>query len=197
LSHGGDLLALNKHRSHAEFEGLMLPHLNAAYSLARWMMRHPEEAEDAVQDAYLRALEHFDRYQGRGEKAWLMTIVRNVCLTRLKRSRQSAKVVMMEDVLGEVEQVNSQNSLGHRLSEPEIAVIAKAERDEVHHALRRLPTSFREVLVLRELQELSYQEIAGIIGIPIGTVMSRLARARSALKSSFSRLEAENTHNEV
>ena len=112
----------------------MLPHLNAAYGLARWMMRHPEEAEDAVQDAYLRALEHFDRYQGRGEKAWLLTIVRNVCLTHLKRSRQSAKVVMMEDVLGEVERVNSQNSLGHSLSEPEMAVIAKAERDEVHHA---------------------------------------------------------------
>jgi RNA polymerase sigma-70 factor, ECF subfamily len=81
------VLALNKHRSRAEFDELMLPHLNAAYGLARWMMRHPEEAEEAVQDAYLRALEHFDRYQGRGEKAWFLTIVRNVCLTRLNRSR--------------------------------------------------------------------------------------------------------------
>jgi RNA polymerase sigma factor (sigma-70 family) len=189
------VLALNKHRSHAEFEELMLPHLNAAYGLARWLMRHPHEAEDAVQDAYVRALEHFDRYQGRGEKAWLLMIVRNVCLTRLKRSRQSANVVMMEDVLGEVEHVSSQ--IGHSLSEPEMAVIAKAERDEVHHALHRLPTSFREVIVLRELEELSYQEIAGIIGIPIGTVMSRLARARSALKSLLLEAERGERRNEV
>jgi RNA polymerase sigma-70 factor (ECF subfamily) len=174
---------LNKDRSSAQFEELMLPHLDAAYGLARWMMRHSEEAEDAVQDAYLRALEYFDRYQGRGEKAWLLAIVRNVCLTRLKRSRQSAKVVMIEDVLDQVDQVSAQTSLGPSLSGPEMAVAAKAESGELHAALRRLPTVFREVLVLRELEELSYQEIAGIIGIPIGTVMSRLARARSALKS--------------
>ena len=99
----GEVPALNKDRSHAQFEELMLPHLNAAYGLARWMMRHPEEAEDAVQDGYLRALEHFDGYQGDGEKSWLLTIVRNVCLTRLKRSRQSAKVVFIDDVLGQVE----------------------------------------------------------------------------------------------
>jgi RNA polymerase sigma factor (sigma-70 family) len=104
---------------------------------------------------------------------------------------------MMEDVLGEVEHVNSQISLGHSLSEPEVAVIAKAERDEVHHALRRLPTSFREVILLRELEELSYQEIAGSIGIPIGTVMSRLARARSALKSFLLEFECGERRNEV
>jgi len=187
---------LNKDRLHAQFEELMLPHLNAAYGLARWMMRHPEEAEDAVQDGFLRALEHFDGYQGDGEKAWLLTIVRNVCLTRLKRSRQSAKVVMFEDVLGQVEAM-AQNSSDHTLSDPETAAIAKAERNEVHHALKRLPTSFREILVLREFEELSYQEIARVIGIPIGTVMSRLARARSTLKSLLVEAECGERHNEV
>jgi RNA polymerase sigma factor (sigma-70 family) len=100
---------LNKDRR-TQFEELMLPHLNAAYPLARWMMRHPDEAEDAVQDAYLRALEHFDGYQGDGEKSWLLMIVRNVCLTRLKRSRQSAKVVFIDDVVGQAEQAMAQNS---------------------------------------------------------------------------------------
>jgi RNA polymerase sigma factor (sigma-70 family) len=188
---------LNKDRSHAQFEELMLPHLNAAYGLARWMMRHPDEAEDAVQDAYLRALEHFDGYQGDGDKAWLLTIVRNVCLTRLKRSQQSAKVVMIDDVLGQVEQAMAQNSSDRTLSDPETAAIAKAERSEVHRALHRLPTSFREILVLREFEELSYQEIAGIIGVPIGTVMSRLARARSTLKSLLVDAECGERHNEV
>jgi RNA polymerase sigma factor (sigma-70 family) len=188
---------LNKDRSHAQFEELMLPHLNAAYGLARWMMRHPEEAEDAVQDGYLRAWEHFDGYQGDGEKAWLLTIVRNVCLTRLKRSRQSANVVMIDDVLGQVEQAMAQNSFDRTLSDPETAAIAEAERGEVHRALHRLPTSFREILVLREFEELSYQEIAGIIGIPIGTVMSRLARARSMLKSLLVDAECGERHNEV
>jgi RNA polymerase sigma factor (sigma-70 family) len=190
------LPALNKDRSHAQFEELMLPHLNAAYRVARWMVRHPQEAEDAVQDAYLRALEHFDGYRGGGEKAWLLTIVRNICLTRLKRRRQSEKVVMIEDVLGQVEAM-AQNSSDRTLSDPETAAIAKAERSEVHRALHRLPTSFREVLVLREFEELSYQEIAGIIGIPIGTVMSRLARARSTLKSMLVDAECGERHNEV
>jgi RNA polymerase sigma factor (sigma-70 family) len=187
---------LNKDRSHAQFEELMLPHLNAAYGLARWMMRHPEEAEDAVQDGYLRALEHFDGYRGDGEKAWLLTIVRNVCLTRLKRSRQSAKVVFIDDVLGQVEAM-AQNSSDRTLSDPETAAIAKAERSEVQRALQRLPTNFREVLVLREFEELSYQEIAHVVGVPIGTVMSRLARARSTLKSLLVEAECGERHNEV
>jgi len=191
------LPALNKDRSHAQFEELMLPHLNAAYGLARWMMGRPEEAEDAVQDAYLRALEHFDGYQGDGEKAWLLTIVRNVCLTRLKRSRQSAKVVMIEDALGQAEQAMAQNSSDRSLSDPETAAIAKAERSEVHRALHRLPTNFREILVLREFEELSYQEIADVIGVPIGTVMSRLARARSTLKSVLVDAECGERQNEM
>ena len=197
FSHGESCAALNKDRSRTQFEELMLPHLNAAYGLARWMMRNPDEADDAVRDGYLRAWEHFDGYQGDGEKAWLLTIVRNVCLTRLKRSRQSAKAVFIDDVLGQAEQAMAQNSSDRSLSDPETAAIAKAERNEVHHALKRLPTSFREILVLREFEELSYQEIARVIGIPIGTVMSRLARARSTLKSLLVEAECGERHNEV
>ena len=103
---------------------------------------------------------------------------------------------MIEDVLGQVE-ATPQNSYDRTLSDPETAAIAKAERSEVHSALHRLPTSFREVLVLREFEELSYQEIAGIIGIPIGTVMSRLARARSTLKSMLVDAECGERHHEV
>jgi RNA polymerase sigma-70 factor (ECF subfamily) len=104
---------------------------------------------------------------------------------------------MIGDVLGKVEQAMAQNSFDRTLSDPETAAIAKAERREVHRALQRLPTSFREVLVLREFEELSYQEIARVIGIPIGTVMSRLARARSTLKSLLVDAECGERHNEV
>lgn len=175
----------------------MLPHLNAAYGLARWIMHHREEAEDAVQEAYLRALEHFPRYQGRGEKAWLLTIVRNVCLTRLKRSRQSAKVVRIEDVLAQIERPGAASAGDAGANEPEAAAIAKADRAEVHRALSRLPASFREVLVLREFEELSYQEIADVAGIPIGTVMSRLARARAMLRSLLIDAAGGERKNEV
>jgi RNA polymerase sigma factor (sigma-70 family) len=175
----------------------MLPHLDSAYGLARWMLRHPHEAEDAVQDAYVRALEHFDTYQGRGEKAWLLTIVRNVCLMRLRRSRQSANVVMIEDVLGQVEQAVAESSSAKAAADPETTSIARAERNEVHRALGRLPTSFREILVLREFEELTYKEIADVVGVPIGTVMSRLARARSLMRSLLIEADRGEHKNEV
>jgi RNA polymerase sigma-70 factor (ECF subfamily) len=173
----------------------MLPHLDSAYGLARWMLRHPHEAEDAVQDAYVRALEHFDTYQGRGAKAWLLTIVRNICLMRLRRSRQSANVVMIEDVLGQVEQAVAESSKS--AADPETTSIARAEQNEVHRALGRLPTSFREILVLREFEELTYKEIADVVGVPIGTVMSRLARARSLMRSLLIEADCGEHKNEV
>jgi RNA polymerase sigma factor (sigma-70 family) len=188
---------LTKDRADARFAELMLPHLNAAYGLARWLMRHGEEAEDAVQEAYQRALEHFSSYQGRGEKAWLLTIVRNVCLTRLKRSGQSAKVVRIEDVLAQVERPGTGSAFDAGSNEPEAAAIASAERGEVHRALSRLPAGFREVLVLREFEELSYQEIAEVAGIPIGTVMSRLARARAMLRTLLVDATGGERKNEV
>jgi RNA polymerase sigma-70 factor (ECF subfamily) len=165
-------------RSRADFEHLMLEHLGAAYNLARWLMRNPHDAEDAVQDACLRALQGFGGYAGGSAKAWLLTIVRNVCLTRLRHT-SSPKVVRLDDVMAQVDTVSVTRSEGQA---PDAQLIAKLDRNRVSQAIARLPEGFREVVVLREIEELSYQDIAAIVGVPIGTVMSRLARGRERLR---------------
>src|SRR5215510_5355378 len=161
----------------------MLPHLDAAYNLARWLMRNSEDAEDAVQDAFLRAYRAFASYQGGSEKAWLMAIVRNVCLTRLKRRVQPGKVVMLDEAMREVEETSADIVPTSLNSRPDTELLAKIERARVQAALKRLPQNLREVVVLREFEDLSYQEIAEIMAVPVGTVMSRLSRARAQLKA--------------
>lgn len=164
----------------AEFERLILPHAGAAYSLARWLMRQPHDAEDAAQEAMLRAYRAFDGYQGGSPSAWLLVIVRNTCLTLLERRRADRNVVVLSDVVHELELARHQNAAtAHQL--PDEAVITDEERRRVHAAIQALPVAFREVLVLREFHELSYREIAEVVGVPAGTVMSRLARARERL----------------
>jgi len=175
------LTLLNK-GPNQDFEREMLPHLDAAYNLARWLMRNDEDAEDAVQDAFLRAYQAFASYQGGSEKAWLMTIVRNVCLTRLKRRVQSGKAVMLDEAMGEVEGTSAYIVPASLNSRPDAELLAKIERARVQAALKELPQNLREIVVLREFEDLSYQEISDVVGIPIGTVMSRLSRAREQLK---------------
>lgn len=155
------------------FEEIALPHLGAAYNLARWMLHNEHDAEDVVQEAYLRALKSFRGYYGGDSRSWLMTIVRNTCYTWLQKNRALRLSDPIEDKLDEV---------GLDFADPEMLLLQSADSQMVRHALQELPVEFREVMVLREMEDLSYKEIANIVDVPIGTVMSRLARGRKRLQ---------------
>jgi len=152
---------------------LLVEHLDAAHNLARWLMRNETEAEDLVQEAYLRAISHFKGFRGGDGRAWLLMIVRNTCYNRLRRRGTSGQDTDFDEAV---------HSAGRQTPNPE-AVLLLAERTElVRKSLAELPTDYREVIVLRELEQLSYSEIANIAEIPLGTVMSRLSRARQQLQ---------------
>jgi len=154
------------------FEEAVMPHINAAYNLARWLTRNDADAQDMVQEAYLRALRFFSGFRGTDARAWLLTIVRNTCYTWLRRNRSPELSCDFDEV------VLARESEG---PDPETEQLKKAQAQMVNEAIEKLPIEFREVVVLRELEELSYKEIAVVLGVPIGTVMSRLARARKRL----------------
>ena len=156
------------------FEEIALPHLGAAYNLARWLLHNEHDAEDVVQEAYLRALKSFSGYYGGDSRSWLMTIVRNTCYTWLHKNRALRFSDPIEDKLDEV---------GLDFADPEMILLQIADSQMVRHALQELPVEFREVMVLREMEDLSYKEIADIVDVPIGTVMSRLARGRKRLQA--------------
>lgn len=166
-----------------EFEHVMLPHLGAAYSLARWLLRHPQDAEDAVQDAILRAFNAFQGYAAGNARAWLLAIVRNTCLTAIERRRSEGKVVVLADA------ASRQDETYHNALDlaplQDASMIAAEEQRRIRAAVSALPVQFREVLILREYHDFSYREIADVIGAPVGTVMSRLARARERLAVSL------------
>ena len=168
----------------ARFQGSVLPHLDAAYNLARWLTRNDHDAEDVVQEAFVRALRYFESLREGDARAWLLAIVRNTCYTWLEKNRP-ADMVAIED-----EGVLSADaeSLGHASpgeSNPEVIVLQSAQKKLVNQALEELPVAYREVLVMRELEDLSYKEIAQAAGVPIGTVMSRLARGRELLRRTI------------
>jgi RNA polymerase sigma-70 factor, ECF subfamily len=154
------------------FEEVVLPHLDAAFNYARWLTKDDADAEDVVQDAYVRALRFFSSLRGEDARAWLLTIVRNTWYGRFPRRTATGPIA----VAGEDADDRADTSL-----DPEARVIQQQTVEQVRRALEALPADFREVLVLRELEGLSYKEIATIVGIPLGTVMSRLARARERL----------------
>ena len=147
-----------------------MPHLDDAHTLARYLVRSPQDAEDVVQDAFVRALTYFASFRGDNARAWLLTIVRNACYDWV-RARRSDDVVFEDDLHSESDDVP-----------PDIELLRKATREAVQHAVDALPFEFREVIVLREVQGLSYKEVTLATGVPIGTVMSRLARARRRLE---------------
>ncbi len=153
------------------FEAQALPHLDAAYSLARWLSRSPADADDIVQDAMLRAFRAFDGFRGDDAKAWLLTIVRNCWRSAGAASRRRGHTALDEDVAAEG-------------GGPEDAAMEASRRRRLDALVARLPEEFREVLILREMEDMSYREIAGITATPIGTVMSRLARARALLRET-------------
>jgi RNA polymerase sigma-70 factor (ECF subfamily) len=163
----------------ARFEQVVLPHLGAAYNLARWITGNDYDAEDVVQESYLRALKFFGGFRGENSRPWLLTIVRNTCFTWLRQNRFSELSVELDEEIhtGETESGN-----------PESILLAAAQNEMVRKAIEKLPPEFREVIILREMENLSYKEIADIASIPVGTVMSRLARARSRLQELLSGL---------
>jgi RNA polymerase sigma factor (sigma-70 family) len=163
------------------FEEVVLPHLDAAFNYARWLTKSDADAEDVVQDAYVRALRFFSSLRGEDARAWLLTIVRNTWYGRFPR-RAAAPLTMVP--LAMVEEELGDDRRDESL-DPEALLIQHQTVQHVRDALERLPADFREVLVLRELEGLSYKEIAAVVGIPVGTVMSRLARARERLQNTL------------
>ena len=154
------------------FEALILPHLDAAYTLARYLLRDEHDAQDAVQDAALRAFRYFDGFRQGDARAWFLTIVRNCCHTWQHRHRTDR---LTEPLAGD------DASAVRDLRETDARVIEESEQQAISRAVASLPVEFREVVVLREIQEMTYAEISDVVGVPIGTVMSRLSRARKKL----------------
>jgi len=165
------------------FEEVMLPHLNAAHNLARWLTHNEHDAQDVVQEAYLRAFRFFDSYRGGDGKSWLLEIVRNTCFTFLRRDKRNATSVVFDEA-AHTPRVNSQNA--------EAAMIEANTRTMLQDCIQVLPDAFREVLVMRELEEMSYRQIADVAGVPAGTVMSRLSRARKRLEDCAKGREMES-----
>ena len=160
----------------AQFEEVVLPHLAAAYNVARWLTRNDHDAEDMVQEAYVRALKFFGGFHGGDSRAWLLAIVRNTCYTWLQHNRPQDGTTEFDEEI---------HTLDGEASNPETLLLQTANNQWLRQALEALPVEFREVIIWRELEGLSYKDIADIANVPIGTVMSRLARARKRLQQSL------------
>jgi RNA polymerase sigma factor (sigma-70 family) len=167
--------------SNGNFEDKMLPHLNAAYTLARWLTGSVQDAEDAVQDAYVRALRFFDDYRGGDGRAWLLQIVRNTCYTRLRKS-----IARISDA-----SFDEEVHIGECLSgTPETIAIQLADSQMVKKAIEELPLRYREILILREIEGMSYSEIGEILNEPLGNIRTTLFRARQRLKKRLIEITA-------
>ncbi len=171
------------------FELLALPHLDAAYNLARWLAGNTADAEDVVQEAYLRAYRYFDAYQGGNFRVWLLTIVRNAFMTWVRENRSGRMVFVPETP---ADRADSEETMwGSPPRDPESLLLESVDSQQLGRLMEQLPAEYREVLLLREVEDLSYKEMAEITGVPIGTVMSRLSRARLSLRKLW--LRQENT----
>ena len=168
---------MRDHNKIRRFEQSVLPHLDAAYNLARWLTRNDLDAEDVVQESYLRAFKFFESFRGTDSRPWLLAIVRNTCYTMMQQLRTTEVETPFDEELHSPEPEND---------DPEAVLLQRISARELHAAIEELPLEYREVFVLRELEGLSYKEIATIAAVPLGTVMSRLARARKRLQSSLS-----------
>jgi len=164
---------------HARFEHTVLPHLSAAYNLARWLTRNDHDAADVVQEAYVRAWKFFGSLQGEDSRPWLLTIVRHTCYTWLQQHRAHDLTTVFEEEI---------HSLASEEANPETLLLHRANQQMLRDALEALPVAFREIVVLRELEGVSYKEMAAMPEVPLGTVMSRLARARQQLQQCLTAL---------
>jgi len=168
-----------------QFSDAVLPYLDDAYDLARWLTRDRNDAEDVVQEAYSRAFKFFDGSKSTNPRAWILTIVRNSFYTWLKDKRAHEAEPLLEDAVGHPDSPYEPELWDPDQISPETALSRKDDDNAVRMLIEALPVQFREALVLREFDELSYQEIAEITAVPIGTVMSRLARARRLLQTAW------------
>ncbi len=164
---------MDQQHKQQQFEELIMPHLDAAYNLARWLTRNEYDAQDVVQDAFLRAFKFFDGFHGTNSRAWLLSIVRNTSYTWLQKNRKSELNTEFDEELHGPDEVVG-DSMAPLLNE--------GDREMVRQGIEGLAVEFREAIILRELEGMSYKEIAGITQVPVGTVMSRLARARKQLQ---------------
>lgn len=163
----------DEQRHLASFEAAMLPHLDAAYNLARWIARSEMDAQDIVQEAYLRAFRFFSGFNGGDGRGWLMAIVRNTSYTWMQRNRGAEPTVLFDE---------NAHSADCACANPEAELLLHSKREAVQICIQELPVEFREMIVLRELEGMSYREIAEAAAVPVGTVVSRLARARKRLE---------------
>lgn len=160
----------------------MLPHLDSAYNLSRWLLRDPHDAEDAVQDACLRAFRAFGGFRGADGRAWFLTIVRNVCYSRLRLGKRESMTETFEE---------ERHGSAHDSAEANAQSWLEVKGALLQEALERLPAEYREVIVLHDVEGLSYREISGVAEIPLGTVMSRLARGRGKLQTELETLSKD------
>ena len=177
-----DDTAGDDHEKAGRFRALALPHLDAVYTLARYLLGNEADAEDAAQETYLRAYRYFDGFRGPAIKPWLLAILRNVCRSAQGRGRELA--------LDDPDAVAGERSDAPPLwreeeQTPEHWMLRRADTESIRRLVQALPPTFREVIVLREINDLAYRDIAEVVGVPIGTVMSRLARARSMLRQAW------------
>jgi RNA polymerase sigma-70 factor (ECF subfamily) len=183
---GQRTLPLSKEDLNNRFELLVLPHLDSAYNLARWLLRDEQDANDVAQEALLRALKFFDQFRGGDARPWLLKIVRNTAFTWLQQKRAKNAVSLDDDDEDEQNRIQgaaatSSHAPVSTSADPEELMLAKVDRQVMNAAIERLPVKFKETLLLREFEDLSYKEIAMIAEVPVGTVMSRLGRARALL----------------
>ena len=169
------------------FRDAALPHLDDVFTFARYLMRNTADAEDAVQECYMRALDHFDSYRGPAMKPWLLAILRNVCVAEFARRRkQPAPAASADADRADADRTEDETPMWQEpQASPEAVVLRRHDDETIRRLVAALPEPFREAIVLREINELSYREIADVAGVPVGTVMSRLARARSLLRAAW------------
>ena len=170
------------------FEEIFLPFLDAAYNLARWIVQHDQDAQDIVQDAYLRAFKGYHGFRGGNSRAWFLTIVRNTAYTWINRHAADAKLVPYEEE--KHAEIISFNQSGNE-------IVSEKRKEYLQSALERLPTEFREIIILYELEGLSYKDLVLALGLPVGTVMSRLSRARRRLQEEFAQIRSSEAANEL
>ena len=175
---------------------LCMPHLDAAYNLARWLTGNSADAEDVVQEAYLRAYRYFDAWRGGNIRVWLLAIVRNSFITWVKENR-SSRLVFRSDTPSEETGAIQETAWGTAPRDPESLLLERMDSQTLARLMQCLPAEYREVLVLREVEDLAYKEIAAVIDVPIGTVMSRLSRARLALRKLWDGTQKAETANGV
>lgn len=170
------------------FQETLLPHLSAAYNLARWLVRDDQDANDIVQDSYLRAFRFFEGFRGGDGRAWLLTIVRRRCYSWLRKRTLAENVAEFDEQL----HTRAETETGIKAADPEVLLTRRDDAARLHRAMEALPAEFREAIILRELEDLSYKQIAAVTGAPIGTVMSRIARGRKMLLRQLRCAETKN-----